>query len=251
MPFAAPSVIGRFGVPGALSVLIHAVVVAQRLAPGAPEGVDSPPIQVSLRSAETAPRPVAEAPAPPPPVAPPRRPHRRSAPQRPTSTPPTEPTVPRSPARPPTHDHPPRGAFQGAKATAPSAIRGRHSTVPSPATPPSAREPVVEPLNLPEGAGANAGAAPAGAGFSFDFWSPPDFNREIARAERAIGEAERAHQREKTTDLGHGVICNTDGHWFLCGHDDIDACNAAHDRMCRYAKPAERWLLTEEVILFQ
>jgi len=78
-------------------------------------------------------------------------------------------------------------------------------------------------------------------GVSFDFWSPPVFEEEMARATETIGRAEAEHQRAKTTDLGHGVICNEGNGWFVCAHDAIERCNRDHDGNCRYAKPVERY----------
>ena len=85
-----------------------------------------------------------------------------------------------------------------------------------------------------------------GAGFSFPTWNPPDFNREMERAERVIGEANQRFEERKNTDLGLGVICNTDGRWFFCEHDDIARCNREHDDLCHFADEKERRELTED-----
>jgi len=257
---AAAAWLGRFGVPGILSLLIHTVVVVQRLPQEVPEPVEEIPLTVDLRRAPPAhlppvARPRSEIPRPPesPERPPPRRlPGRpraqRSAPADPAPLP--QPESSAVPELPPEREI---GAILRGAAVA-TAPRGEHrkpqaaprSEVEAPPT-----EPDAVPLHLPESSTAGGPPGSGGAGFSFDFWSPPDFRKEMARANREIGAREREHQRTIATDHGHGVICNTDGAWFLCSHDDIERCNSEHDGMCRYAKPKERWFLTEEVILFQ
>jgi hypothetical protein len=80
----------------------------------------------------------------------------------------------------------------------------------------------------------------SGLGLKFDFFKPDDFNQSIAAAEKEATNAERAFQHERQTDRGHGVICNTKGHWFLCEDSQIDRCNATYDGLCRYAKAREK-----------
>jgi len=105
----------------------------------------------------------------------------------------------------------------------------------------------------PDGAGPLAtpnqgsGAGPS-VGGSFDFWAPPDFHEEMARAEEAIAARENALEGQGRKDLGHGIICNTGGSWFVCGPGGIEECNARHDGMCRYAKASERMELERAVI---
>ncbi len=86
-----------------------------------------------------------------------------------------------------------------------------------------------------------------GGGIGFDFYSPPDFNKEMAKAREKVRVDEENHRLEKFTNPGHGVICNTKGYWFICKKKDIEACNAAHDNMCRYAKKKERETLDQTV----
>ncbi len=83
---------------------------------------------------------------------------------------------------------------------------------------------------------------------TFDFWAPPDFNEEMAKAEAKLGPENERAQEQKTADLGHGVICNTEGHWFICNEEGIAACNDAHNDLCRYAKVTERMDLKRPVI---
>ena len=92
------------------------------------------------------------------------------------------------------------------------------------------------------------GGGRIGGGIGFDFWAPPDFNEEMAKARLKVGAANEKAQTEKTTDLGQGVICNTEGFWFICRQEGIDACNSAHNDLCRYAKAAERKELELPVI---
>jgi hypothetical protein len=251
--------LGRFGVPVILSLLLHVVVAAQRIELDQPETGADTRLAVALREAEAAPAaPRGTVPTErPPPARRPVRPPRVPPPQRDRSASSTRPRPAVRPIPAP-HDQPPRpttlpsarelaGASQGSAAGSPPASASQRIFS---SAPPGAPPPPVAPTDPPEAPGAGAPSG-GGAGFSFDFWSPPDFNREMERARRAIGAAEREHQRAKTTDPGHGVICNTEGYWFLCPVDDIAACNDAHDGMCRYAKPAERRLLADEVILFQ
>ena len=93
-----------------------------------------------------------------------------------------------------------------------------------------------------------SGDGRAGGGITFDFWAPDDFNEEMARAEAKIAPREEALDKSRDADLGSGVICNTDGRWFICEDDDISRCNARHDRMCRYAKGSERMELLTPIV---
>ncbi len=95
----------------------------------------------------------------------------------------------------------------------------------------------------------STGGGRIGSGVGFDFWSPPNFEEEMAKARKKVEKTERDFQATKNTNHGHGVICNTDGAWFICTHGKIDACNEAHRNLCRYAKREER-LELEQTIVF-
>ena len=71
------------------------------------------------------------------------------------------------------------------------------------------------------------GGGRVSTGFGFDFWSPPDFRKEMAKAEKKMEAAQREFQEIKKTNWGHGIICNTEGFWFICKQEEIDACNAS------------------------
>lgn len=129
----------------------------------------------------------------------------------------------------------------GERAGPPAPSRGADGHPPIEPDPPIA--PLLPALPGQERSGNEPRPSGAGAGFTFDFWSPPVFEEEMARAAETIGRAEAEFQREKTTDLGHGVICNTGNGWFVCADDDIARCNRDHDGNCRYAKTEERYQL--------
>lgn len=93
-----------------------------------------------------------------------------------------------------------------------------------------------------------SGDGRTGGGITFDFWAPDDFNEEMARAEAKIRPREEALEKARDADLGHGIICNTRGSWFICDDDEIGACNERHDEMCRYAKGSERMEILSPVI---
>jgi hypothetical protein len=92
------------------------------------------------------------------------------------------------------------------------------------------------------------GSGRISGGIGFNFYSPPDFNQEMARAREKVRVDGENHRLEKFTNPGHGVICNTEGSWFLCKKKAIDACNAAHDNMCRYATKEERDAIDQTVV---
>jgi hypothetical protein len=87
-----------------------------------------------------------------------------------------------------------------------------------------------------------------GVGGSFDFYSPPDFKEEIAKAEKIRAKREGDFQYLKNTDLGHGVVCNMEGRWIICDLGDISKCNAKYKDLCRYAREKERKILGEEIV---
>ena len=98
----------------------------------------------------------------------------------------------------------------------------------------------ARPLNEgPEGSLAEGGGRIMG-GPTFDFWSPDDFNEEIGRAQAAFDKEYAEFEKWKNTDLGHGVICNTDGEWFVCSLGTIEACNSMYDNLCRFARGKEK-----------
>ncbi|MCP4674277.1 MAG: hypothetical protein GY854_01920 [Deltaproteobacteria bacterium] len=86
-----------------------------------------------------------------------------------------------------------------------------------------------------------------GAGGSFDFYSPPNFKEEIAKAEKKVAKEEGDFQYHKNTDHGHGIICNKNGRWFVCKLDSMRSCNRKHGGMCRFAKENDKDTLTSDV----
>jgi hypothetical protein len=253
----------RFFVPTALSVLLHVYLLAQA-APALPR----PPAEVTPVDLFLG--PAAERPAPPalsnPAIEEPaglaatvtgsearsgsRRARSRS---KAADHAPPELRVPAPAPEPDLNDRPPRPAALPAAELEIVAAPARGSPVASPEPGSTAEQAAgdsrkaIAPLyHQPPGAersGAMPQPAGAGVGASFDFWAPPVFEEELARATETIGRAEAEHQREVTTDYGHGVICNAAQGWFVCAHDDIDRCNRQHDGNCRYAKPKERYQL--------
>jgi hypothetical protein len=246
----------RFFAPTILSVLLHASFLTQGFPLFAPVIAEQPPLDVILVPPPNAsgwsgeqpvePEPIAEPTMPPDPPCETRaaRRPRRASDEAETTT--TSAPIP-SPGRAVEQcDQPPR-PLTGPAALHASTVRHRQTN--DRVSPPLV-EPGTGPQPIPpagsEAASVGGSAAGAGAGFTFDFWSPPVFEREMARATEKIGRAEAAFQREKTTDLGHGVICNETGHWFVCEHDDIARCNEQHDGKCRYAKPKEEYELSRD-----
>jgi len=249
----------RFLAPVTMSVLLHVFFVLQA-APALQEpAVESVPIDVFLEPAAV---PTGDRNGPS--TSPVRPAVQRGLGSRPLVEPPARPRRAPSPASRET-----RSPIGTQRSGEPHAFPQQPSEIPAaelellPPAPPSAEprgpaslsesvrpqesKPAVAPLyHQPPGAEKSGSMPPpagTGAGFSFDFWSPPVFEEEMARATEKIGRAEAEHQRRKTTDLGHGVICNEGNGWFVCAHDDIGRCNRDHDGNCRYAEPLERYQL--------
>ncbi len=86
-----------------------------------------------------------------------------------------------------------------------------------------------------------------GGGVGFDFYSPLDFKKEMARAEKKVAKEKGDFQYHKNTDLGHGIICNQKGRWILCKMESIQACNAKYNGMCRFAKEQEKSAIEEDI----
>jgi hypothetical protein len=74
---------------------------------------------------------------------------------------------------------------------------------------------------------------------SFDFYSPLDFNKEMAKARKKVTTDKMKHEYSKNNDRGYGVVCNVKGRWFLCKRKSLEACNKANDNLCRYAEKKE------------
>jgi hypothetical protein len=250
----------RFLAPVSLSVLLHVFVVLQA-APAPPGEPGEPaPIDVYLTPAPEREPAADESPNPHPRsaipvgVAPPRV---TSSPAE-SRAPPGVLEQPRAPATDPgrgpsreRHDHPPGPAelepvelqLMPAPPSSVSAPEARASYEPLPDEPKPKIAPVYHHVPGVERPASMPPPAAPGVGASFDFWSPPVFEEEMARATETIGRAEEEHQRRKNTDLGHGVICNAGNGWFVCAYDDIERCNRDHDGNCRYAEPVERYQL--------
>jgi len=250
---SAVRLLRRFAVPASLSVLLHVFAVLQA-APALP-GEPAPPAPLDVYLSPSPDRdraPAAEHtdPVRPSDAIPIGRPAREQHP--PTTTRARvgpAPTAATERVDPVGGD--PGGPIELVLPPAPVASEPAGPPAPDPrlrdSAPPPDPDPAIAPLyHQPPGqerSGKMPPPAAPGVGFSFDFWSPPVFEEEMARAAEAIGRAEAEHQRVKTTDLGHGVICNTGRGWFVCADDDIERCNTDHDGSCRYARPEERYQL--------
>jgi hypothetical protein len=83
---------------------------------------------------------------------------------------------------------------------------------------------------------------------SFDFYSPFDYEKEMAKARKKVANDIMTHELHKNTDRGYGVVCNVGRGWFLCAEKSITACNKKHDNLCRYAEKAESKALKNDII---
>ncbi len=223
------------------SIMVHVVVLSNVPVWEAPNESPRTPVKITLR-------PVERSPTPPPPL---------PEPEEPTETVPY-PSAKRARLR-KTPQSPPSQTFP----IAPTEEEKKNGpTIEMEIRPPSQKKRVTpvfgqadsnhvpgqpDPTNA-SGESLATGGGRVGGGIGFDFWAPPDFNEEMAKARLKVGAANENAKTEKTTDLGQGVICNTEGFWFICRQEGIDACNSAHNYLCRYAKAAERKELELPVI---
>lgn len=269
----------RIYVPLGISVMVHLVALSYLSVLEIPEEPPPPSTEISLRQEEPPPAKPPPAPPPPEPVPPPIPPAADRARKTRRGTGSDEANLPASKGAvgpdssaptsgPPTgfsDEGPPRPAGLPRIPSIFDSRPGEQETE-GPAIEREVRRPQekkpVDPIygqpdsiapgtpDPPANGGSSlaTGDGRAGGGIGFDFWAPPVFAEEIAKAESKILPAEETLQQEKTADLGHGVICNTEGFWFICAHESINACNAAHEDMCRFAKWTDRRDLLTPVI---
>ncbi len=110
-----------------------------------------------------------------------------------------------------------------------SAVRDREQPTP---------QAVRDELGIPE---------PGSGQAQFDFYSPFDFEKEMAKARKKNAADKMKFNIHKNTDRGYGVVCNTGDGWFKCTETDIATCNEKHRNLCRFAEKNEFEKLTDEI----